>query len=466
MTDEHLESTTPTDQQELLVTTITEGNVWRAVWFLSWPTMISMFLSTAYMWINRIFVGKGLGTEAIDAVGLGGQALMVIFSVVMGVTAGTTALVSRFTGARSQEEAEQSAKQSIILSIIVSLIITLPSLALAEPALRWMGAKGAVVPMAVSYTVICVLSTAPFFVLLVLAAIFRGLGDMKTPLYVTGLVTVVNIIADYLLIFGIGPFPKMGSDGAALAIGISRIAGVAASIYWLLRSPLKGSIFRPWTPHLGWFVRIMKIGGPAILQGLMFSLGFTGYLWILGKLDNSLEAQAAFFIGSGAEAIAYMPGFAFMMAATSLVGQNLGARRADRAEHGAWICAWQSLIVMTAMAAIFYIFADPFSRIFTKDAHVIPLSVSYLRINAISEPFFGFAMVFSGAMQGAGDTKTPTIIAFITMWLIRLPLTYVASIMYGGGITAAWIIMSGTTILRGIIMIIIFMRGKWKTVEV
>jgi putative MATE family efflux protein len=457
--------------QDDLVSTITEGRIWRAVWALSWPTMISMFLSTAYIWINRLFVGRGLGTDAIDAVGLGGNVLMIIFSVTMGVAAGTTALVARFTGSRSHSDAVASARQSIVLSVLGSVVLSLPFIFLAKPILILTGARGNVLSVGVSYTVICTLSTLPFFVVIVLGAIFRGLGDMKTPLYITGLVTLVNIVGDYVLIFGIGPFPKMGVSGAAVAVAISRMVGVWLSIRWLLRSSLRDSLSRPWTPHWQWMTRILNIAWPAIVQGLMFSLGFTAFLSVIGRLTHVNEAQAAWFVGSGAEAIAYMPGFAFMTAATSLVGQNLGARRPDRAEHGAWICAWQCAGVMSVMALIFYIFARPLSEVFIKPsdpnaALVIDYSVRYLRINAISEPFFGFGMVFAGAMQGAGDTKTPTWISFITLWVLRLPLAYIWGVTYGGHVTAVWIAVCATTALRGVIMTIIFKRGKWKTVQV
>jgi putative MATE family efflux protein len=454
-----------------LVTTITEGGIWRAVWALSWPTMISMFLSTAYIWINRLFVGRGLGTDAIDAVGLGGNVLMIIFSVTMGVAAGTTALVARFTGARSHGDAVASARQSMVLSVLASVVLSLPFIFLAKPILMFTGAKGQVLSLGVSYTVICMLSTLPFFVVIVMGGIFRGLGDMKTPLYITGVVTLVNIVGDYVLIFGIGPFPKMGVDGAAVAVAISRLVGVGLSIWWLTKSSLRDSLRPPFAPHWEWISRILNIAWPAILQGLMFSLGFTAFLAVIGKLTHVNEAQAAWFVGSGAEAIAYMPGFAFMTAATSLVGQNLGAKRPDRAEHGAWICAWQCAAVMSVMALIFYIFAEPLSRVFIRPDDpniklVIEYSVKYLRINAISEPFFGFGMVFAGAMQGAADTKTPTWISFITLWAIRLPLAYIWGVTYHGHVTAVWIAVCATTALRGVIMTIIFKRGKWKTVQV
>ena len=457
--------------QQERVSTITEGSVWKAVWTLSWPTMISMFLYGAYNWINRMFVGRGLGTESIDAVGLGGNVLMIIFALTMGITAGTTALVARFTGAKSHSEAVAAAKQSIILSLIVSAIVTLPFVLVARPLLAFTGAKGQVMPLAMSYTVVCTLSTAPLFLFMMIGAIFRGLGDMKTPLYGTLIVTVINIVMDYVLIFGIDPFPRMGVTGAAVAVAISRTFALVASVVWLMRSPLRDSLSRPWTPHIEWMTRILRISGPAILQGLMFSLNFVALLATIGRLSHVTEAQAAWFIGSGAEALAYMPGFAFMTAATSLVGQNLGARRPDRAERGAWICAWQCVAVMSAMAAVFYIFARQFATMFlrpdaTNAALVIDYSVRYLRINAISEPFFGFGMVFSGAMQGAGDTKTPTWVAFITMWVIRLPLTYVWAVVFGGHVTAAWIVVCATTSLRGLIMIALFKRGKWKTVQV
>lgn len=454
-----------------LVTTITEGGIWRAVWALSWPTMISMLLYGAYNWINRIFVGQGLGTEAIDAVGLGGNVLMLIFTVTMGITAGTTALVARFTGAQSHSDAVDAAKQSLILCLIVSAIITVPFALLAKPILAFTGAKGVVMSQGLRYTLLCTYSTAPFFLFMMIGSIFRGLGDMKTPLYCTLIVTVVNIVGDYVLIFGIGPFPRLGVTGAAIAVAGSRVVGLVASLVWLMRSPLRDALSRPWTPHFEWMARILKISGPAVLQGLLFSINFTALLAAIGRLNHVTEAQAAWFIGTGAEAIAYMPGFAFMTAATSLVGQNLGAGRPDRAEHGTWICAWQCAAVMTAMAALFYIFAKQFSLWFLNPharnaALVIDYSVRYLRINAISEPFFAFAMVLSGAMQGAGDTKTPTWVAFITMWVIRLPLAYFWGVVYGGHVNAVWIAVCATVVLRGVIMILIFKRGKWKTVQV
>ncbi|MDO8585690.1 MAG: MATE family efflux transporter [Armatimonadota bacterium] len=455
----------PNHAQDELVTAITEGSVWHVVWRLSWPTMISLFLSTAQLWINTIFVGK-LGKEAIAAVGLGGNALMVIFSLTIGITAGGTALVARFTGARSYDEAADAAKQAIILSLLSSIVVTMVCMPLAKPVIEWMGARGIVADLGAVYTVLGVISTTPYFLWLVLSAVFRGIGDMRTPLYIAGVVIALNIVGDWVLIFGKGPFPKLGVPGAAWALMISRAAGTALSFWWLLRSTMRRSLAPPWTPRLDWFLRIARIGVPAVIQSLLFSLAFVGFFWALGKLPNVVDAQAALVIGLRAEAIAFMPGFAFMTAATSLVGQNLGAQRLDRAERGAWICAWQSLAVMSVFTVVYFVLAEPFSRLFTNDPQVIALSVSYLRINAISEPFLGFAMVFTGAMQGAGDTRDPTIVAFLTLWIIRLPLTYIAAIVFHGGATAAWIIMSGTTILRGIIMIGLFKLGKWKTVQV
>lgn len=461
----------PDRRQEQLVTAITEGGIWRTVWMLSWPNMISMFLSTAQIWINTIFVGRVLGKDALAAVMLGGQVLMIIFSLTMSITVGTTALVSRFTGARTHEDASEAAKQSMILAVILSIILTVPSLLATRPLLILMGATPVVARMGYVYTFICILSTLPFFLLLVAGAIYRGIGDMKTPLYIMGIFNAVNILGDWLLIYGPGPFPAMGVTGAAIALVTSRTIGTIVSLIWLLRSPISTCLHLPWKPNMDWFGRIMRIAFPALMQGLLFTIGATAFVWILGRLPNVTEAQAALSIGLRAEAIAYMPAFAFMAAATSLVGQNLGAKQPRRAEKLAWACTWQCVVVMSIMALIYYVFAEDLSRIFLRNkgaanAEVIALAVSYLRINAISEPFFAFGMVLTGAMQGAGDTKTPTIIAFVTMWVLRIPLGFLWAVTLHGGANAAWTMMCVTTVLRGVIMIGIFARGKWKTVQV
>jgi len=299
----------------------------------------------------------------------------------------------------------------------------------------------------------------------VLSGIFRGLGDMRTPLIIMIVTTVIGLLFDWLLIFGVGPFPRLGVAGAGMATDFSRIAAMVLFFIYLPKSHLKTVVQGSWRPHWNWFARILNIGTPAGVQGLLRTGASVAYFSVLGLTPEGTYAIAALTIGLRMEALAFMPGAAFGTAATAMVGQNLGARQPERAERAAWASAWQGIIIMGVVGTCFIAFAYPISRLFTTDQRVLPLAAQYLMINGISEPFFALAMVLTGALQGAGETRLPTAATIATNWAIRLPLTYYLAITLGMGALGAWISMSGTSILLGFATLAVFKWSRWKEIS-
>lgn len=460
------EKTLATGGEQPPVNLLTDGSVWRAVWFLAWPTVLTNVLQTTYGFVDMIFVGR-IGPTAIAAVGFGQVVLFLQFSGLIGVSVGTTALVARFYGANTRAEADHATRQSIILAVIGSVLTAAPLILLSQPILRLLNAQPDVLPLSSGYLNIILYSSPLLFVLVIITGAFRGAGDVRTPLYIMAVATVINIFGDWLLIFGIGPFPRLGVSGAAWATVISRAVAVALALRYLARSPLAGSLGAGWCPDYHWFGRILRIGVPAAVQALLRTVGFSVYYGIIGRTVEGTAAVAALTVGVQAESLAFMPGFAFSIAATSMVGQNLGANQPRRAEHSGWVSAGQGALIMGLMGAAFFVYAEQFARLFTDAPEVVALAALYLKINAISEPFLALGMILTGALQGAGETRLPAVITFISMWLIRIPLTWLLALSpMGFGAVGGWVGMAATTIIGGLLTTAYFKWGSWRGVQV
>jgi len=465
-----MDQTEPTNSKQRNHATeiITSGNVWSAVWFLAWPTAINTLVQTAYTIINRAFVGRlPNATESLAAVGIGGTVLMIQFGIIIALSTGTSALVARFLGAQNYDDANEVTRQSLIMSVILGVFSGLPLIIWASPISRLMGAAAHVAPITADYTAIVSWSTVPLFVYIIIVSALRSTGDVRTPLYVGAVTLSINAILDWLLIFGIGPIPKMGVHGAAISTDVSRIAAVLLSLWFLKRSIL-GESLAHFKLHLGWSKRILNIGWPAAVQNLLWSTAFAGFLWLLSlpPAGGATAAQAALTVAMTIESLAFMPGLAYSMAATPLVGQNLGAGKPDRAEHSAWVATGQAVLIMSIVAIVLLTIPKQLALAFTNKSDVVPLIVSYLRINAISEPFLAIAMVLRGALQGAGETRVPMLITVGTLWIIRLPLAWFLDKYLGYGPLGAWIAMSATTMLSGILIAVWFKWGTWRSIQV
>lgn len=458
--------------------TQTKFGLHRTVWTLAWPSVMTMLLQTLNSFMDRGFVGS-LGSDALAAVGVGGMFMFLLMSVGMSISTGTSALVSRFTGAKEPDQAKLAANQSLWVGIIAAVLCAALVWPLRHLVVGWMGVDPRAAALCVRYLSLTLLGIPALFVMLILSSVFRGLGDTVTPLRVMIGVNIIHLGGDYLLIFGqpVGvhfvifghliaahffTFPRMGLMGGATALISSQVAGALLYFWFLQRSALRGFGTRLKRLDFDWAKRILNIGLPAAGQNVSRVLSMMVFTGVLARSPQATAAVAALTIGLTSESIAFMPGFAFSMAAGTLTGQNLGAGKPERAERAAWVSLQQGLVIMIIMGAVFFVLARPFAHIFTHDPHVVPLTVAYLRIAALSEPFLALGMILTGALNGAGETKAPALAGIVTMWGVRLPLAWL--LIYGlhYGATGAWWAMTISTALNGVVALLLFKGGRWK----
>ena len=451
-----------------LSTRALHGNVWR----LAWPSVLAMLLQTFNSLMDTFFVGHlPNGAQALAATGIGGSVQFLLVSLSMGVAVGTTALVARFTGAKDSDSAVRAAGQSLTLATLLGLLFGIAAYA-GRDAMVDVLLNGRNNPEAArlctEFLSAALLASVPLFVLNAIQGAFRGLGDTRTPLLITGGMIAVHISCNALLIYGNLGFPRLGVQGAGIALAASLYVGAGLFLLALSRQAVLKDAMR--RRHLRlqweWAERILRIGIPAAVQALIRTLSMMSFTGMLARAAEGAAGVAALQIGIRAEAIAFMPGFGYSVAASALVGQSLGAKDAERAERYGWAATAQAMGVMVGMAILFLACAVPITHLFTGDVLVQRLGADYLRINAVCEPFLALGMVLTGALQGAGDTVRPTYITIFTMWIIRIPLAW--GLIFGLHLNAhgAWLSMTVTTIVGGLMTAWLFRSGRWKRLKV
>jgi putative MATE family efflux protein len=449
----------------------TTREIHRAVWQLAWPSVLTMLLQTFNGLLDTLFVGHlPNAAQALAATGVGGQVIFLLISLAMGVSVGTTALVARFTGAKNHEEAIHAAGQSLTLSLLLGSAFGLVFYVSRGAIAGWMlgSSTDLTAQLCSQFLGIALLATVPNFVLNVLVGAFRGLGDTRTPMLIQVVMIATHISCNWLLIYGHLGFPRLGVRGAGTALASSIYVGTALYLFALARYSALGEALRlrNLRPDIAWFRRILRIGIPASVQAVIRTLGMMSFTGLLAHTVEAAAGVAAMNIGIRAEAIAFMPGFGYSVAASSLVGQSLGARDPERAERAALAATGQSILVMALMAALFFCAALPLTALFTGDVLVRHLGTQYLRINAFCEPFLALGMVLTGALQGAGDTVRPTYITLFTMWVVRMPVAWLLMFGLHMQTLGAWYSMTVTTILGGLMTLALFRSGKWKQIRV
>lgn len=461
----HLETDLPPSR-------LTNRGIHIAVWTLAWPSVTTMMLQMVNSLMDVFFVGHlPNSAEALAATGVGGGVVFLLVSLAMGVSVGTTALVARFVGAADHESAVQATGQSLTLSALLGLLFCtltylfrVPLVGLMLDGHRSPGAAH----LCVQFLEMALIGSAPLFVLNVLMGAFRGLGDTRTPMLITLATISTHISCNYLFIYGNFGFPRLGVRGAGLALSLSILLGIVLYLLALRRNEkLSDSLeARHLRFQTDWAWRILRIGIPAALQAVIRNLGMMSFTGMLAHTLEGASSVAALQIGVRAESIAFMPGFGYSVAASALVGQSLGAKDTEKAERIGWAATVQAVGVMSLMAVLFFLLADWFPHLFTQDAMVRHLGADYLRINAFCEPFLALGMVLTGALQGAGDTIRPTYITFFTMWIARIPFAWLLMFRLHENTHGAWIAMSLTTILGGLMTAALFRSGKWKRIKV
>lgn len=454
----------------------TKAEIRRKVVLLAWPAIVEMFLMTFKQIVDTAMVGR-LGEEAVAAVGLAMSPMMLFMGFFAAIGVGSTALVARFVGAKDHEGAKKAGHQSLILSIGSALVISTAIFGLARYVIIFMGAEPDVIPLGTTY--MRTLSPGLIFMstAFVMSGVLRGAGDTKTPMRVNAVANVANVILNFFLIFEtrvltlwglelLIPGAGWGVFGAALGTAISRGIGgmVILSILFRGKSVVKLDLQRIFELDFDLLRRIIKIGIPAAVERMVMSSGQIMFNRIVASLGTT--AFAAHHLAIVAESISYMPGFGFSMAATTLVGQALGARDPELAEK----CGRETWriggMVMSFMGVLFFVFPHYFMNFLTNEPEVISLGIMCLRIVAVAQPPFAMAIILSGAIRGAGDTKFPMYASILGIWIIRLSLAMVLGIFLGLGLLGVWLAMAIDLYFRGFLFYFRFSSGYWKNIEV
>lgn len=440
----------------------TEGSLGRAIFLLSIPMVLEMMMQSVFEVADIYFVGQ-LGADAVAAVGLTSSLLILVFALGMGLSMAATATVARRIGEKDPEAAATAAFQALVLGFGISVPIGIIGVVFAPEMLAMMGASPEVIEIGTTYCAIIFGTNITILFLFLINAIFRGTGDAQYAMRALWIANLLNIALDPLLIFGIGPFPEMGIMGAAVATSIGRAVGVCYQIYILFRG--KNARIRLTMAHFKIDTEVMRnmlrISGPGMLQYIVGTASWIALMRIIAMFGAG--AVAGYTIAIRVIIFALLPSWGMGNAAATLVGQNLGAGKPDRAEKAVWITSFVNMVFLGLFALVMFFFAEPIIRLFTDEAEAIRIGANCLRIVSYSYIFFAYGMVTVQAFNGAGDTKSPTWINFISYWLLQLPLAYALAVSLNWGTDGVFAAIAIAQTVLAVLGIVWFRQGKWKT---
>jgi putative MATE family efflux protein len=438
----------------------TAGDLNRGILLLAIPMVLEMVLESLFAVVDVFFVGR-IGANAVATVGLTESMLSLIFAVAIGLSMSTTAMVARRIGEKDREDASIAGVQAIILGLTVSLLVGVPCFIYAPRLLQWMGASPDIVSTGSGYARIALGGSGAVLMLFLNNAIFRGAGDAAIAMRLLWVSNIINLILDPCLIFGLGPIPRLGVTGAALATFTGRSIGVAYQFYRLARGTERlPSLARHIRVNLGVLWRLIRVSLTGILQ---FAIAHTSWIGLVRIVSIfGAAALAGYTIAIRILIFVLLPSWGLSNAAATLVGQNLGAGKPDRAESSVWRTGLYNMLFLGTVGIFFVVFAEPAVRLFTHDPDVIPLAASCLRILSYGNIGYAYGMVMLQAFNGAGDTVTPTIVNLFGFWFLEIPLAYWLAIpmrLHSKGVFLSIVIAECSIAGAGVIL---FKRGRWK----
>ena len=443
----------------------TSGSMQKAIVLLAIPMILELCLESVFAVVDMYFVGHLPNSKvAVTTVGLTESVISIVFSIAIGLSTAATAMVARRIGEKDPEAANHAAVQSIILSLIATLLISIPGFLFAEDILRIMGAQPEVIKEGVVYTRIMLGGSVVIILLFLINGIFRGAGDAAMAMRSLWLASIINIILCPLFIYGIGPWDGWGLVGAAIATTIGRGIGVAYQCYHLFKGD---GVIRLRKRHLHLDISLLKnmagIASPATMQFLISSGSWIVLTYIVSSTGGT-EASAGYQVAIRNVVFFILPAWGLSNAAATLVGQNLGAGQPDRAVKSVMLTAKYNAIFMSFVLLIFLFFARPIANLFTNDIGVQVIAAKALRIIGLGYICYGIGMVMIQALNGSGDTKTPTWINFVCFWLFQIPLAFILAKPFGLGPTGSFIAIPVAETLIALVAWWYFRKGGWKKV--
>lgn len=442
----------------------TTGSIGRAVFLLSVPMILEMVMESVFAVADIYFVSK-LGKEAVSAVGITESLMTIVYALGIGLSTGTAALVSRRIGEKDKEAAANTAVQSIILALLFSAVISAVGWFFSSELLVMMGASDEAIRIGGNYTRFMLLSNAVIMLLFVINAVFRSAGDANISMLVLWIANGINIVLDPLFIFGYGIIPPMGVEGAAYATFTGRGLAVAVQLYLLFKGSKRIKIFYRHIKadmHLMW--KLLKVSAGGIGQSLIATSGWIFLIRIIASFGS--VAVAGYTIAIRILLFTILPSWGMSNAAATLTGQNLGAKRSDRAERTVWMTAYINMIFLSVVAIVLISFSEFFIRMFIDDPEVIEKGVIGLRYISYSLFAYSLGMVLIQAFNGSGMTRIPTLLNFICFWVLEIPLAYYLSHLGGYGEKGVYMAIIAGDLLLTLLAFILFKQGKWKTAVV
>src|SRR5579872_642168 len=438
----------------------TSGSLNRAILLLAVPMVLEMVLESLFAVVDVAWVGR-LGADAVATIGLTESMLSLVFAVSMGLSLSTTAMVARRIGEKDPEDAAVAGVQAIILGLVISVAIGIPCFFFAPQLLRVMGASPEIIAVGSGYTRVCLGGSFAVLLLFLDNAIFRGAGDAAIAMRLLWVSNIINLILDPCLIFGWGPFPRMGVTGAAVATLSGRSIGVIYQFYRLMRGTERIKILKTQVRlQFDVLFRLIRVSLTGILQ---FAIAHTSWIGLVRIVSIfGAAALAGYTIGIRIVIFVILPSWGLSNAAATLVGQNLGAGHPERAEKAVWRTGIYNMLFLGLVGIVFIFFSEPIVRLFTQDPDVLRLGASCLRIISYGNLGYAYFMVMMQAFNGAGDTITPTIVNFFGFWLFEIPIAYWLAIplhMRSNGVFFSIAIAESSMALASAIL---FKQGKWK----
>jgi putative MATE family efflux protein len=438
----------------------TTGPIGRSILLLAVPMVLEMVMESVFAVVDIFWVSH-LGTDAAATVGLTESLLTIIYTLAIGLSIGAMAMVARRIGEQNPDGAARAAVQAIVLALLLSFLIAAIGTPLAPRLLALMGGSPWVVEHGSSFTRVMLAGNATVVVLFMVNAIFRGAGDAAIAMRTLWLANWINIVLGPCLIFGLGPFPKMGIVGAAIATNTGRGIGALYALSRLVRSGGRFDVQRKHlriTPSI--MLRLVRLSGTGTFQVFIGMASWIGLVRIISSFGSN--AVAGYTFGIRVILFALLPSWGMANAAATMVGQALGAGDPERGERAVWKAGFYNMIFLGVVGLLFIIFAPQIIWFYTSDPDVAQYGVDCLRIVAYGFLFYAYGMVLGQSFNGAGDTWTPTIINLFVFWLWEIPLAYVLSVVLGLGPRGVFIAITIAFSTLAVVSGAVFRQGRWK----